>query len=238
MKQLCESDAVVGGDTAVVKVEDDEEGGTGDMETSINGSSTEKPSENLQDKTEEHPKAIEGEESADSSLNNNADSEKVKLSEDSNKRKDSSAPASNVDSSEPPKKKFRRNNLKTDEDEAEVATRRQIRNERQKYAKNLMREKEMDGLIFCSKFHPTPIVVKLVQFVAPSRPIAIFNQFREPLIDLYNNFKNMGNVVNLKVSESWMREYQVLPGRTHPLMQMSGGGGFLLTGYVVDSKTF
>jgi hypothetical protein len=27
---------------------------------------------------------------------------------------------------------------------------------------------------------------------------------------------------------------QVLPGRTHPMMQMSGGGGFLLTGFVVE----
>ena len=131
--------------------------------------------------------------------------------------------------SEPPKKRFRRN-----EDQVKE-TRRQVRADRFLFAKDLIRRGDMDALIFCSRFHPTPIVLKLIQFVAPSRPIVIFNQFREPLIDVYNRLKNLGNVVNLKLSESWMREYQVLPGRTHPLMQMSGGGGFLLTGYVVEA---
>merc|ERR1719209_458013 len=131
---------------------------------------------------------------------------------------------------EPPKKKFRR-----DVDDLHHQKRR-LRADRQNYTKDMIREKDMDGLIFCSRFHPTPIVVKLIRFVAPSRPVVIFNQFREPLIDLYSRFKNAGNVVNLKLSESWMREYQVLPGRTHPLMQMSGGGGYLLTGYVVDTS--
>lgn len=33
-----------------------------------------------------------------------------------------------------------------------------------------------------------------------------------------------------------MREYQVLPKRTHPLMTMSGTGGYLLTAYKVRSE--
>lgn len=41
--------------------------------------------------------------------------------------------------------------------------------------------------------------------------------------------------VQLQLSETWMREYQVLPQRTHPLMTMSGTGGYLLTGYKVRS---
>ena len=150
--------------------------------------------------------------------NTNADAASEDLEED-------------VNSSEPPKKKFRRN------DDPLKETRRQMRADRLIFAKDLIRRKNMDGLIFCSRYHPTPIVEKLIEFVAPSRPIVIFNQFREPLIDVYNRLKNKGNVVNLKLSESWMREYQVLPGRTHPLMQMSGGGGFLLTGYVVEASS-
>jgi hypothetical protein len=36
--------------------------------------------------------------------------------------------------------------------------------------------------------------------------------------------------INLKLSDTWMREYQVLPGRTHPNNNMSQNGGFLLVG--------
>ena len=43
--------------------------------------------------------------------------------------------------------------------------------------------------------------------------------------------------MNLHISESWMREHQVLPDRTHPLMQMSGSSAFLLSGTRVHKKS-
>jgi len=30
------------------------------------------------------------------------------------------------------------------------------------------------------------------------------------------------------ITESWLRRYQVLPGRMHPMMNASGSGGFIL----------
>lgn len=36
--------------------------------------------------------------------------------------------------------------------------------------------------------------------------------------------------INLRLSDTWMREYQVLQGRTHPSMSMTQSGGFILTG--------
>ncbi len=40
----------------------------------------------------------------------------------------------------------------------------------------------------------------------------------------------------MTLSETWMRQYQVLPKRTHPLMSMSGSGGFILVGYKVRTN--
>ena len=37
----------------------------------------------------------------------------------------------------------------------------------------------------------------------------------------------------MTLSECWFREHQVLPLRTHPFMNHSGAGGFLLSGQVV-----
>lgn len=60
--------------------------------------------------------------------------------------------------------------------------------------------------------------------------------------------KDAGTAINLNLSETWLRYHQVsdiettklssldncavqvLPERTHPTVNMSGGGGYLLTG--------
>ena len=43
--------------------------------------------------------------------------------------------------------------------------------------------------------------------------------------------------INLRLSDTWMREYQVLEGRTHPSMNMTQSGGFILTGTKLCPKT-
>ncbi|XP_068865232.1 tRNA (adenine(58)-N(1))-methyltransferase non-catalytic subunit TRM6 isoform X4 [Aphelocoma coerulescens] len=97
----------------------------------------------------------------------------------------------------------------------------------------LLREKNADGLIVASKFHPTPLLLSLLEFVAPSRPFVVYCQYKEPLLDCYTKLRERGGVINLKLSETWLRNYQVLPDRSHPKLTMSGGGGYLLSGITV-----
>jgi hypothetical protein len=44
-------------------------------------------------------------------------------------------------------------------------------------------------------------------------------------------------VINLRLTDSWFREYQVLEGRTHPNMTMSQNGGYLLIGMKLCPRT-
>ncbi|XP_074783059.1 tRNA (adenine(58)-N(1))-methyltransferase non-catalytic subunit TRM6 isoform X2 [Athene noctua] len=97
----------------------------------------------------------------------------------------------------------------------------------------LLREKNADGLIIASKFHPTPLLLSLLEFVAPSRPFVVYCQYKEPLLECYTKLRERGGVINLKLSETWLRNYQVLPDRSHPKLTMSGGGGYLLSGITV-----
>ncbi|XP_042657810.1 tRNA (adenine(58)-N(1))-methyltransferase non-catalytic subunit TRM6 isoform X3 [Tyto alba] len=97
----------------------------------------------------------------------------------------------------------------------------------------LLREKNADGLIVASKFHPTPLLLSLLEFVAPSRPFVVYCQYKEPLLECYTKLRERGGVINLKLSETWLRNYQVLPDRSHPKLTMSGGGGYLLSGTTV-----
>jgi hypothetical protein len=54
----------------------------------------------------------------------------------------------------------------------------------------------------------------------------------EPLVAAFRAVQP--HAINLRLSDTWAREYQVLPGRTHPKMDMSQSGGFLLTGIKLD----
>uniref|UniRef100_A0A1E1XDY0 tRNA (adenine(58)-N(1))-methyltransferase non-catalytic subunit TRM6 n=1 Tax=Amblyomma aureolatum TaxID=187763 RepID=A0A1E1XDY0_9ACAR len=120
-----------------------------------------------------------------------------------------------------------------DSKDAERAARRHRRLQEQQRALDLLKTKSLDGLLVASKPHPTAIVLSLLEFLAPSRPFAVFCTYQEPLVDCYTQLKNANNAVFLKLSESWLRCHQVLPDRTHPSINMSGGGGYVLTGIKV-----
>ena len=74
-----------------------------------------------------------------------------------------------------------------------------------------------------------------LRYLAPSRPFAVFCPYKEPLLDAYTAVKETGRSVMVMLSETWLRNHQVLPGRTHPEVLMSGGGGYVLTGTYVDN---
>jgi hypothetical protein len=65
----------------------------------------------------------------------------------------------------------------------------------------------------------------------------VYCEFIEPLTRCFVELQRGSIVINLRLSETWAREYQVLPGRTHPNMSMSQSGGFILTGIKLDPVT-
>ena len=93
----------------------------------------------------------------------------------------------------------------------------------------------MDGLIIAAKQHPTSILLHLITYLAPSRPFVVFSSYKEPLMEAYFAVKETGKTVLVTLTETWLRNYQVLPDRTHPEVLMSGGGGYILAGIVVDN---
>ncbi|XP_055042502.2 tRNA (adenine(58)-N(1))-methyltransferase non-catalytic subunit TRM6 [Misgurnus anguillicaudatus] len=103
-------------------------------------------------------------------------------------------------------------------------------------ASALLQGQNADGLVIASRFHPCPVLMRLLKFVAPSRPFIVYCQYREPLIECYTKLREQGGAINLRLTDSWLRHYQVLPNRTHPVLLMSGGGGYLLSGTTVDKS--
>ncbi|CAK6962661.1 tRNA (adenine(58)-N(1))-methyltransferase non-catalytic subunit TRM6 [Scomber scombrus] len=97
----------------------------------------------------------------------------------------------------------------------------------------LLEGRNADGLVIASRFHPCPVLMSLLKFLSPSRPFVVYSQYKEPLIECYTKLREQGGTVNLRLTDTWLRHYQVLPNRTHPVLLMSGGGGYLLSGTTI-----
>ncbi|GKV17862.1 hypothetical protein SLEP1_g28317 [Rubroshorea leprosula] len=73
-------------------------------------------------------------------------------------------------------------------------------------------------------------VKDLLPLLSYSAPFAIYHQYLQPLATCMHNLQVEKMAIGLQISEPWLREYQVLPSRTHPCMQMSATGGYILSG--------
>lgn len=95
---------------------------------------------------------------------------------------------------------------------------------------------KVDSLVIVSKEDPFNILKELVQFVHPGRPVVIFHTCKEILMECFASMKSLDRMINVRLMTNWMRNYQVLPMRTHPAVQITGSSGYLLVGYTVDNK--
>ena len=100
----------------------------------------------------------------------------------------------------------------------------------------VLKQKKMDGLIIACKQHPSNILLALMKYLSYSRPFVVFSPYKEPLLETYFAIKETGQALMVSITESWLRNYQVLPDRTHPEVLMSGGGGYILSGIYVDNS--
>ncbi|EOQ99196.1 hypothetical protein E3P92_02727 [Wallemia ichthyophaga] len=85
-----------------------------------------------------------------------------------------------------------------------------------------------DGLISASQYEPLSIIQRLYTHLSGSAPIVLHHPHLAVLTDAHMRLRNDANFLAPVISESWLRQYQVLPGRTHPNMQMPATGGYLL----------
>ncbi|XP_053665984.1 tRNA (adenine(58)-N(1))-methyltransferase non-catalytic subunit TRM6 [Anopheles marshallii] len=135
----------------------------------------------------------------------------------------------------------KRKHEETDEG-LEVTVAKQVKLDKQKQPWELENEaatrvmdEKFDSLVIVAKEHPQSILKALLPFVKSSRPVVIFSNSREILTECYVDIKTEASVTYLRVTSNWMRQYQILPNRTHPDVTMSGSSGYLLTGYTVGN---
>jgi tRNA (adenine-N(1)-)-methyltransferase non-catalytic subunit len=103
--------------------------------------------------------------------------------------------------------------------------------------KEWLQKRPCDSIVLVARYDPTATLLDLLPYLAPSSPFVVYCEFVEPLAACFRELQKQGLAINIRLSDTWMREYQVLPGRTHPSMTMSQSGGYLLTGIKICPVT-
>ncbi|KAG8935659.1 tRNA (adenine(58)-N(1))-methyltransferase non-catalytic subunit trm6 [Tulasnella sp. 418] len=87
---------------------------------------------------------------------------------------------------------------------------------------------EWNGLLVASDYDPFTVIEKVFPYLAGSSSIVVHSPYLQVLVDAYQKMKKEPKYLGPSLTESWLRQYQVLPGRTHPVMNASGSGGYVL----------
>ncbi|KAG5407257.1 hypothetical protein IGI04_013376 [Brassica rapa subsp. trilocularis] len=80
-----------------------------------------------------------------------------------------------------------------------------------------------------------PKVVPESKIIKPPKAEAktskeVIEMWTEPLPTCMQNLQQGKLAINLQITALWLREYQLLPSTTHPHMQMSYFGSYVLSG--------
>lgn len=101
-------------------------------------------------------------------------------------------------------------------------------------AREMLLEQPADALIVVDDEAPERAVADLFPLLACGGHVVVYSPFLEDLTSLFLKLRN--DCVNVRISESWYRNYQVLPQRTHPTVNMSTAAGYLLTAIKVEKN--
>ncbi|KAK3143186.1 hypothetical protein QOZ80_4BG0359650 [Eleusine coracana subsp. coracana] len=93
------------------------------------------------------------------------------------------------------------------------------------------KEHGFSSLIVAAPGHEVEsLVADLLPLLSYSAPFVIYHQYLQPLATCMHSLQVSKMAIGLQISEPWLREYQVLPSRSHPHMQMNAFGGYILSG--------
>jgi tRNA (adenine-N(1)-)-methyltransferase non-catalytic subunit len=99
-------------------------------------------------------------------------------------------------------------------------------------------ERKSDCLLIAgNSYDPETFLIRLWPYLQNSGSFVIHSLYLQPLQRCYNLLRakehNM-NAIMLNLSETWTRDQQVLPYRTHPVMRMHATSGYILSGTKVE----
>lgn len=85
-----------------------------------------------------------------------------------------------------------------------------------------------DSLVVVTEYSTLEVVMRLFQFLKPSGKLVVYHHSAQVLGSILITLRTTGQIARFGISETWLRKYQILPGRSRPDMRMHGASGFIL----------
>lgn len=108
--------------------------------------------------------------------------------------------------------------------------RRVKRSQNYHFVRDIIDQSKFDALILATNIDVPSLIPRVINSIAGSRPIVIYDPAKELLVETTYLLKKDLRVLAPTIMETRIRKYQTLPGRMHPHMTMRGGGGYILWG--------
>ena len=86
-------------------------------------------------------------------------------------------------------------------------------------------------LLVASRHDPLAVLKALLPMLRPSSSLVVYCDTMEPLLPCFAFLQE--DCLRIQLTEAWLRDFQVLPNRTHPTMTVSASGGYLLSAIVL-----
>ena len=93
----------------------------------------------------------------------------------------------------------------------------------------------VDSVVIASQHDPRESFFQILPLMGGSCTFCVYSRYIEPLLEISKTLRGQSIAVNVQLSETWFRPYQVLPDRTHPAVNMSATGGYLLSGSIMEN---
>lgn len=90
-----------------------------------------------------------------------------------------------------------------------------------------------DSLVVVMRCTTPDLLRTLLKAVRPSGSVVAYNACMQPLVECMQACmaRDSDGLIRAQIVDTWMREYQVLPNRTHPRMSAMQTSGFILSGF-------
>lgn len=95
-------------------------------------------------------------------------------------------------------------------------------------------EARYTNLCIAADPEPKELIEQLADRLASGSFVCAYCNFLEPLGRAFDSMLGLRKFINIQLTDTFTRQYQVLRNRTHPMMSMNGFGGYLLTAIKVD----
>jgi tRNA (adenine-N(1)-)-methyltransferase non-catalytic subunit len=95
--------------------------------------------------------------------------------------------------------------------------------------------KQVDSALINCRYDPTASFNLIRPYLLSGAPIVFYSPSMQPLATLATKLRNDPKVAGVALEECWLREYQVLPNRTHPTVSGEPHSGFILRALIVDN---